>query len=237
VLAAGGPVLSWSWGELLRTRRDRRSVQARRALADEPARIARELHDVVAHNVSLMVIQAVAAQDVFDARPDQARQALGAIETSGRAAMVELRRLVNTVRPDAEADGTDPQPGLGQLDALVTSVRAAGLAVALRREGEQVDVPAGVDLSAYRIVQEALTNTLRHARATRAAGDRRATAPDRLSICAVRPGPSFRSGRSRPWPRSRRSRPAGQRPPGAPRERGRRRRLGLPRQATGRGRS
>jgi signal transduction histidine kinase len=176
LLAAGGPVLSWSWGELIRTGRDRRRSEARRALADERGRIARELHDVVAHNVSLIVIQAVAAQDVFDARPDQSLEALGAIEAAGRAAMVELRRLLNTVRPDREDGGNDPQPGLGQLDALVASVRAAGLSVALRREGEHVSVPAGVDLSAYRIVQEALTNTLRHAHASRAAVTVRYTA-------------------------------------------------------------
>jgi signal transduction histidine kinase len=172
LIAVGGPVLSWSWGELLRTRRARRWGEARRAVAEERARIARELHDVVAHNVSLMVVQAVAADDVFDTRPDQSREALRAIEASGRAALAELRRLLDTVRPDAGRDANDPQPGLEQLDTLVASVRAAGLDVAVRYEsppGPPVDVPAGVDLSAYRIVQEALTNTLRHARATRAA--------------------------------------------------------------------
>jgi signal transduction histidine kinase len=165
VIAVGGPVLSWSWGELVRTRGDRRRGEARRAVAEERVRIARELHDVVAHNVSLMVVQAVAAHDVFDARPDQSREALGAIEASGRAALAELRRLLGTVRPDAAPDGHDPQPGLAQLEALVASVRAAGLEVALRYEGEVVATSAGVDLSAYRIVQEALTNALRHARA------------------------------------------------------------------------
>jgi len=169
LLAAGGPVVSWSWGELVRAGRERRRGEALGALADERGRIARELHDVVAHNVSLIVIQAVAAQDVFDSTPDQSRDALAAIEAAGRAALVELRRLLNTVRPDREAGGIDPQPGLGQLDALVASVRSAGLSVVVRREGRRVDVPAGVDLSAYRIVQEALTNTLRHARASNAA--------------------------------------------------------------------
>lgn len=168
LIAVGAPVLSWSWGELLRTGRERRRGVAQRAVVEERARIARELHDVVAHNVSLMVVQAVAAQDVFDARPDQSRQALGAIEASGRAALAELRRLLSSVRPDAEGDGHDPQPGLGQLDALVDSVRGAGLTVDVRREGAPVDLPSGVDLSAYRIAQEALTNTLRHAHASRA---------------------------------------------------------------------
>ncbi len=141
----------------------------RRAAAEERARIARELHDVVAHHVSLIAVQAVAADDVFDSRPDLAREALRAIESSGRAALAELRRLLGTVRPDAEGDGHDPQPGLAQLDALVTAVRAAGVEVAVRYEGTPVQAPAGVDLSAYRIVQEALTNTLRHARARHAA--------------------------------------------------------------------
>jgi signal transduction histidine kinase len=169
VIAAGGPVLSWSWGELVRTRRDRRWGEARRAVAEERMRIARELHDVVAHTVSLIVVQAVAADDVFEARPDQARESLRAIESSGRAALAELRRLVGAMRPDEEPGERDPQPGLGQLQQLAGSVRAAGLEVAVRYEGEPVEVPAGVDLSAYRIVQEALTNTLRHARAHRAA--------------------------------------------------------------------
>jgi signal transduction histidine kinase len=169
LVAVGGPVLSWSWGELLRTSRERRRSVAQRALAEERARIARELHDVVAHNVSLMVVQAVAAQDVFDAHPEQSRRALGAIEASGRAALAELRRLLSTVHADADGQGHDPQPGLAQLDALLASVRAAGLAVNVRREGAPAELPSGVDLSAYRIVQEALTNTLRHARATRVA--------------------------------------------------------------------
>jgi signal transduction histidine kinase len=168
LIAVGGPVLSWSWGELLRTRRDRRRGEVRRAAAEERARIARELHDVVAHHVSLIVVQAVAADDVFDARPDQAREALRAIESSGRAALAELRRLLGTVRPPAEGNGHDPQPGLAQLDALVASVRGAGVEVAVHYEGTPVQAPAGVDLSAYRIVQEALTNTLRHARARQA---------------------------------------------------------------------
>jgi signal transduction histidine kinase len=169
VIAAGGPVLSWSWGELVRTRRDRRWGEARRAVAEERMRIARELHDVVAHTVSLIVVQAVAADDVFDAHPEQARESLRAIESSGRAALAELRRLVGTVRPDEVPQDRDPQPGLGQLERLAGTVRAAGLEVAVRYEGEPVEVATGVDLSAYRIVQEALTNTLRHARAHRAA--------------------------------------------------------------------
>jgi signal transduction histidine kinase len=171
LVAIGSAAFAWTWGELWRTRRGRRADAARRAIADERARIARELHDVVAHNVSLIVVQAVAAEDVFDARPDVARDALHKIEASGRAALAELRRLLETVRPDSTDAGdeaNEPQPGLDRLDALAASVQAAGLAVVVRREGPKVALPAGVDLSAYRIVQEALTNTLRHAGATRA---------------------------------------------------------------------
>jgi signal transduction histidine kinase len=170
LIAAGGAVLAWTWGELWRTRRGRRRDAARRAVAGERARIARELHDVVAHNVSIIVVQAVAAEDVFDERPDVARQALQAIEATGRDALAELRRLLQTMRPDEPEgeDGHAPQPGLDHLDTLASTVKAAGLEVVVQREGAAVALPAGVDLSAYRIVQEALTNTLRHAHATRA---------------------------------------------------------------------
>jgi signal transduction histidine kinase len=169
LFAVGGAAFAWTWGELWRTRRARRADAARRTRADERARIARELHDVVAHHVSLIVVQAVAADDAFDERPEVARKALRTIESSGRDALAELRRLLQTMRPDqADDDAHAPQPGLGQLDTLAATVEAAGLAVVVRREGAAVALPAGIDLSAYRIVQEALTNTLRHAHATRA---------------------------------------------------------------------
>ena len=148
-----------------RLEREQAAEQAR-AVAEEQARIARELHDVIAHNVSVMVVQAAAANDVFDSRPERAREALHAIEASGRSALAELRRLLGVVRGDG-ADYT-PQPGLDRLDDLVAQVRAAGLAVAVTVEGAPRALPAGVDLSAYRVVQEALTNTLKHAEATRA---------------------------------------------------------------------
>jgi signal transduction histidine kinase len=147
-----------------RLEREREAEQAR-AIAEEQARIGRELHDVVAHNVSVMVIQAAAANDVFDTRPERAREALRSIEATGRGALAELRRLLTSVRGEA---GFAPQPGLGNLDELVAQVRAAGLAVAVHVEGETRPLPAGIDLSAYRVVQEALTNTLRHAEASRA---------------------------------------------------------------------
>lgn len=148
-----------------RLEREQEAERAR-AVAEEQARIARELHDIIAHNVSVMVVQAAAANDVFDARPERAREALRAIEGSGRTALAELRRLLGAVREE----GADyaPRPGLDRLDDLVERVRAAGLAVSVSVEGARRTLPAGVDLSAYRVVQEALTNTLKHANATRA---------------------------------------------------------------------
>jgi len=150
----------------LRLAEEERAAEAGRLVAEERLRIARELHDVIAHNVSVMVVQAAAANDVFESRPERAREALRAIEASGRTALAELRRLLGVVRGDA-ADYA-PQPGLDRLDELVAQVRAAGLAVAVSVEGLPRPLPAGIDLSAYRVVQEALTNTLRHAQATRA---------------------------------------------------------------------
>jgi signal transduction histidine kinase len=174
-----GFAVAWLIGDSLRSRREyisgleeraerlerEREAERARAVAEEQARIARELHDVIAHNVSVMVVQAAAANDVFETRPDRVREALRAIERSGRDALTELRRLLGTVRE--EQPDYAPQPGLARLDALVEQVRTAGLAVAVRVEGEPQELPAGIDLSAYRIVQEALTNTLRHASASR----------------------------------------------------------------------
>ncbi|MFE3163109.1 sensor histidine kinase [Streptomyces sp. NPDC059224] len=161
--------LAWTAGELYRTRRARAAAETRRAVAEERARIARDVHDVVAHTVSVMVIQASAAEDGFAARPEQARQALRDIEAVGRSALTELRWLLRAFRDDAQEDGPGRGPvGLGRLDELADAVRAAGLSVVVRRDGPG-EVPAGsgppaaVDLTAYRIVQEALTNVLRHA--------------------------------------------------------------------------
>jgi signal transduction histidine kinase len=158
-------------GELRsRTRRAERERQAeaRRAVAEEQARIARELHDVIAHNVSVMVVQAAAGEDVFDVRPERAREALAAIEGAGREALTELRHLLNAEAAAGEGPPLAPQPRLDRLDWLIGQVRAAGLAVDLRIEGKPFPLPSGVDLSAYRIVQEALTNTLKHADASKA---------------------------------------------------------------------
>jgi signal transduction histidine kinase len=132
---------------------------------DERARIARELHDVVSHNVSVMVVQAAAGDDVFETHPEQAREALRAVEETGRRALGELRKLL-AVSDDGE--GAAPQPGLARVDELAARVRSAGLEVALTIEGTPRAVPEALDLSAYRIVQEALTNTLKHAHASRA---------------------------------------------------------------------
>jgi signal transduction histidine kinase len=158
----------WALGEAARNRRVAIQEAARRAVSEEQSRIARELHDVIAHSVSVIVVQAGAADDVFDERPDQARTALRSIEQAGRDALGELRRLLGAVRPDAGADPDAPQPRLDRLDELARPLRASGLEVAIRTEGDPGALPAGVELSAYRIVQEALTNTLRHARAGRA---------------------------------------------------------------------
>ncbi|MFF7867536.1 sensor histidine kinase [Streptomyces qaidamensis] len=142
----------------------------RRAVAEERARIAAELHDVVTHNVSVMVIQAGAARKVMDVVPEQSKEALLAVEAGGRAAMAELRHVMGLLAaPDHERpDGLEPQPGLAQLDALVARVRAAGTPVSVGVSLPPEPLPSGVDLAAYRVVQEALTNTIKHARGAEA---------------------------------------------------------------------
>jgi signal transduction histidine kinase len=164
----GIAVGAWALGEAVRSRREVAEEEARRAVTEERTRIARELHDVIAHSVSVIVVQAGAAEDVFEERPDQARAALRSIEQAGRDALLELRRLLAAVRPSEGRDDTSPQPGLDRLDELARPLRAGGLEVVVRREGPSTRVPSGVGLCGYRIVQEALTNTLRHARASRA---------------------------------------------------------------------
>jgi signal transduction histidine kinase len=146
-----------------------RDENARAAVAGERARIARELHDVVAHSVSVMVVQAGAAEEVLGADPGKAREPLRSVQDTGRQALVELRRLLGVLRTDRSEAALAPQPGLDQVGALAAQVREAGLAVELRVEGARNGIPAGVDLAAYRIVQEALTNVLKHATASHAA--------------------------------------------------------------------
>ncbi|GHH71149.1 two-component sensor histidine kinase [Streptosporangium violaceochromogenes] len=140
-----------------------READTRAARAEERSRIARELHDVVAHHVSVMTVQASAARRVLASDPDGAGEALSAIEETGRAAMAEMRNLVGVLRTDASPAERNPQPGLGEIPALVDQMREAGLWTELRVEGEPGALPPGVDLAAYRLVQEALTNSLRHA--------------------------------------------------------------------------
>jgi signal transduction histidine kinase len=160
-------VLAWTVGQWRRAQQARMRAELRRAVVEERARIAREVHDVVAHTLSVMVIQAGAADDVFIERPEQARQALRAIETGARSALGELRLLLRAFRPDVGHDGAgeqrEPGPSLARLDELADTVRATGMTVHVQREGAADGLPAAVDLAAYRIVQEALTNTLRHA--------------------------------------------------------------------------
>ena len=139
-----------------------REEQILAAVAHERALIARELHDVVAHSVSLMVLQAGAARQALDHHPEKARAPLLSVEATGRAAMSELRRLLSVLRQPDEDEGLAPQPSLRHLTLLVGQMREAGLPVALDADGGFDGIPAGVDLSAYRIAQEALTNALRH---------------------------------------------------------------------------
>ncbi|MFI1652814.1 sensor histidine kinase [Streptomyces avidinii] len=170
--------LAWVLGDSLRTRRayyaqlvernqrleNQREAQAKVAVAAERARIARELHDVVAHNVSVMVVQADGAAYVMDVAPEQAKEALQTISGTGRQALAEMRRLLGVLRTGEPQESEDyvPQPDVEQIEVLVEQVRAAGLAVDFEVEGTPRRLPSGVELTAYRIVQEALTNTRKH---------------------------------------------------------------------------
>jgi signal transduction histidine kinase len=138
-----------------------RDLAAREAVVEERARIARELHDAIAHNVSMMVVQAGAERRTL-AEASPTREVLETVEHIGRAALTEMRRLVGMLRSEGD-DPLAPQPGLRDLPMLVTQVREAGLPVDLEVEGDPRELPVGLELSAYRIVQEALTNALKHA--------------------------------------------------------------------------
>jgi signal transduction histidine kinase len=159
-------VIPFVFGRIMFDRRLRiahdRVLAAQDAVTVERARIARELHDIVAHHMGVMVVQAAAAGAVADRDPAAVREALHQIEDSGRAGLAEMRRLLDILSPD-QRDERAPQPGLGRLDQLIEEVRASGLPVERVIEGSPRALPAGVDLTAYRIVQEALTNTLSHA--------------------------------------------------------------------------
>jgi signal transduction histidine kinase len=142
--------------------------EAKLAVSEERNRITRELHDVLAHSVSVMTVQASAVRRRLTPEQEREREALLTVEETGRQALAEMRRLVGIMRTEEDSVALTPQPGLGTLPALVEQVRQSGLPVELSVEGEPVALPAGVDLSAYRIVQEALTNTLKHAGPARA---------------------------------------------------------------------
>ncbi|WP_205571169.1 sensor histidine kinase [Streptomyces sporangiiformans] len=160
--------VAWYIGRRLRLRAERRArrgeeqaAEARRIVAEERTHIARELHDVVAHRVSMMTVQAGAARMVAAQDPQEALDAMAAVEEAGRQALDELRHLLGVLRPDADRDRLGPQPRLADLHQLVEQVREAGLDVSVTGD-VQAALPARVELSAYRIVQEALTNVLKH---------------------------------------------------------------------------
>ncbi|MGW1216490.1 DUF7134 domain-containing protein [Streptomyces sp. NPDC002499] len=170
--------LAWVLGDSIRTRRayfeqleernarleKEREAQAKVAVAAERARIARELHDVVAHNVSVMVVQADGAAYVLDSAPDQAKKALETISSTGRQALAEMRRLLGVLRTGEHKEAGEyvPQPDVEQIDDLIAQCRTSGLPVDFKVEGTPRPLPSGVELTAYRIVQEALTNTRKH---------------------------------------------------------------------------
>ena len=169
--------VAWLWGENLRNRRARwaameerarrleaeREERDRQAVTDERLRIARELHDVVAHSMSVIAVQSGVANHVIDSRPAQARQALATIEATSRSALVELRRLLGVLRQgDDPVASLEPNPGMAEIGRLADQIRSAGVEVELKVEGEPGELPPGVDLSAFRIAQEGLTNVLKH---------------------------------------------------------------------------
>jgi signal transduction histidine kinase len=169
-------VLFWLAGRIARSRAEltaelheaavradeQREADAGRAVAEERRRIAREMHDVVAHSVSTMVIHAGGARRIVQRDPERAAEAAELIERTGREALREMRHLLGVLHAGEEVAELAPQPTLHGLDALVERSRAAGLPVALRVEGERRELPSGLDLAAYRVVQEALTNALKH---------------------------------------------------------------------------
>ena len=175
-------VVAWVAGYALRARAEQaeaaemratlaereREAATRIAVAEERARIARELHDIVAHAMSVMVLQVGAVRHKLPQTLEEDRDALGSVEQAGRTALAEMRRLLGAMRSDGDGLDLAPQPGLDALHALVGDVSRAGLPVRLHVDGEPFPLPRAIDLSAYRIVQEGLTNALKHAQASRA---------------------------------------------------------------------
>ncbi|HZM18738.1 MAG TPA: sensor histidine kinase [Gaiellaceae bacterium] len=174
--------IAWAAGLALRARSEQaeaaevratqaereREAAARVAVAEERARIARELHDIVAHAMSVMVLQVGAVRHKLPQVLEEDREALGRVERAGRTALAEMRRLLGAMRRDGDGLDLAPQPGLDGLDSLLEDVERAGLPAELHVEGDPYELPRAIDLSAYRIVQEGLTNSLKHANATRA---------------------------------------------------------------------
>jgi signal transduction histidine kinase len=168
---------SWSLGDNIRTRRaylagleerarrleQEKEENIRRAAQDERTRIARELHDVVAHHVSAIAVQAGAGAEIVERDPQRAREVLRFIQETSREALAEMRAMLNVLHSDEPGEDRTPQPTLAQIERLVNQSRAAGLPVTLQVEGAPQPLPEALDVSAYRIVQEALTNTLKHA--------------------------------------------------------------------------
>ena len=193
VVFLGVTAVVWVRGDAVRSglieARREREARARQAVADERARIARELHDVVSQALGVIVMQAGGAGTVPDLSEADAKAVLDTIEQTGRQAFAEMRRLVGVLRDDDESAALAPQPTVGEIPALVARLESAGLDVDLRVEGEQRPVPAGVGLSAYRIVQEALTNTLKHAGPARAQV-RLVWSADRLDVEVSDDGPA-----------------------------------------------
>ena len=170
--------------------------RVRLAAAEERTRIARELHDLVGHSVSLMVLQAGAAEQLLRERPDAAIASLVSLQATGRSAVDELRRALGLLRDDAGSGALEPLPGIDELDAFLGRIRGAGIPVELRVEGDPVPLPDGVSLAAFRILQEALTNVVKHA------GDASARvlvayAPDLLRLEVVDDGDGRAAGPSR----------------------------------------
>ena len=173
---------AWLLGDAFRKRREdaielqlradqlaaEREERAAQAVVSERLRIARELHDVVAHHVSVMGVQAAGARSILSSDPDRASEALSAVEESSRQAVTELQRLVGFLRADGEGSSVAPQPTIDALDSLISQVESAGLSVRVETVGTERPLPMAVSLSAYRIVQEALTNVIKHAGAVQA---------------------------------------------------------------------
>ena len=196
VLFVGPALIAWVLGDSMRYRRayyvaleDRaarleaeRDAQAKVAAAAERARIARELHDVIAHNVSVMVVQADGAGYALSSEPERARAAIAAIAATGRQALTEMRRLLGVLRTGNDAAQLAPLPGLSELRELLDQARAAGLSVSFTLEGARRDLPEGAELAAYRVVQESLTNVRKHAGVAAAAAVTIRYEPDGLVV-------------------------------------------------------